>query len=171
LQLQQPQPIYFSSIESFKQKIMNANMKFFSASFIAVAMLFTACTKDKAAPEAPADNLAASLLSGNWVVSSLVQRTEDKTSQFSNIVFTFSANNTVKATDKNGTVTNGTWNYTPAVTYYGATSKEAMVINLGTGNPFNRITKTWNVTSKSTSVAKFDNPEVLEDEHLQFSKQ
>jgi hypothetical protein len=150
---------------------MKTSFKVLPAFFIAATILFSACTKDKATTDAASNNLATAITSGTWVVSSLTQRAEDKTAQFSGIVFTFAANNTVKATEKNGNVTNGTWAYTPAVTYYGSTSKEAVVINIGTSNPFSRITKTWNVVSNSSTVAKFDNPEVLEDEHLQFSKQ
>jgi hypothetical protein len=150
---------------------MKTSFKVLPAFYIAATILFSACTKDKATTDAASNNLANAITSGTWVVSSLTQRTEDKTAQFSGIIFTFEANNTVKATEKNGTVTNGTWAYTPVITYYGATAKEAVTINLGASTPFSRITKTWNVVSNSSTVAKFDNPEVLEDEHLQFSKQ
>jgi hypothetical protein len=150
---------------------MTITSKLVTVTFLAVTILFSACTKEKAVPAVPADDLAAHFTTGNWEISSLLQKTEDKTSQFTGIVFTFSADNTMKATEKNGTVTNGTWAYTPAVTYYGSTSKEAISINMGTNSPFNRITKTWNVVSSTPTVAKFDNPELLEDEHLQFSKQ
>jgi hypothetical protein len=150
---------------------MKITSRLLTATFFAATVLFSACTKEKAATAVPADNLAAHFTTGNWEVSSLIQRTEDKTSQFNGIVFTFSADNKVKAAEKNGSVTNGSWVYTPSVTYYGATSKEAISINMGTGSPFNRITKTWNVVSSTTTVAKFDNPQLVEDEHLQFMKQ
>jgi hypothetical protein len=142
------------------------------AACIAFTLLFSACTKDKPATDnTVSDSFTANITAGTWVISSFTQRAEDKTAQFSDVVFTFAANNTVKATEKNGSVTNGSWSHTSAVTYYGATSKEAIAINMGTGAPFAKISKTWNVVSNSGTVAKFDNPEVLEDEHLQFSKQ
>jgi hypothetical protein len=150
---------------------MKASFKALPAFCIAAAILFSACTKEKATDNTASNNLTTAITSGTWVISSLTQRTEDKTSQFSGIVFIFAANNTVKATEKNGNITNGTWAYTPAVTYYGATSKEAVIINMGTNSPFSRITKTWNVVGSSSTAVKLDNPEVLEDEHLQFSKQ
>ena len=136
-------------------------------------VLFSSCSKNSAAIDAVAvaakDSVTASVTAGNFVVSSFVQRTEDKTSQFKNIVFKFSANGTLTATD-NGTVTNGTWSFTPAVTYYGATSKSAFVINMGASTPLSLLTKTWNISLNSTTLLQIDSPELLEDEHVQFSR-
>ena len=46
-----------------------------------------------------------------------------------------------------------------------------MTLNLGAVSPFYRLTKIWNVASNTDTLLKMDNPEPLEDEHLQFSKQ
>jgi len=145
-------------------------------SFIVAASIFASCSKSYVSPNTTtatsptSADLTTVLTSGIWVVSSFTQKTEDKTSKFSNIFFTFSANGTLTATD-NGNTTNGTWNYTPAVTYYGSTSKAAIAINIGTGNPLVLLTKTWNLIASTSSTIKIDSPEILEDEHVQFSKQ
>jgi hypothetical protein len=151
--------------------------KYFSKllSLIVAASILTSCSKSYVAPNTTAAtsptsaDLTTVLTSGSWVVSSFTQKTEDKTSKFSNIFFTFSANGTLTATD-NGNTTNGTWNYTPAVTYYGSTSKAAIAINIGTSNPLVLLTKTWNLIASTSSTIKIDSPEILEDEHIQFSK-
>ena len=116
--------------------------------------------------------LKTQIISGTWVVSSYVQRTEDKTSQFAGVIFTFSSNGTLTA-DKNGNMTTGTWSYIPsAVGYYGGPpSKASMTLNVGTASPFDRLTKTWNIASNTALQLNMDNPEPIEDEHLQLSKQ
>lgn len=145
-------------------------------SLVVAASILASCSKSSVTPNnttatsPTSTDLTTALTSGNWIVSSFVQKTEDKTSKFSNIVFTFSANGTLIATD-NGNTTNGTWNYTPAVTYYGSTSKAAIAINIGTSNPLVLLTKTWNLISGTSSTLKIDSPEIVEDEHVQFSKQ
>jgi len=144
-------------------------------SLVMAASILVSCSKSYVAPNTTTTtsptsaDLTTVLTSGSWVVSSFTQKTEDKTSKFSNMVFTFSANGALTAID-NGNTTNGTWNYTPAVTYYGSTSKAAIAINIGTGNPLVLLTKTWNLISSTSSTIKIDSPEILEDEHVQFSK-
>lgn len=120
-----------------------------------------------------AANITNSITGGNWTVSSYIQRSEDKTAQFNNIVFVFSnssANSGTVTATKNNTSVNGSWSYSPAVTYYGSTSTSSMVLNLGTSSPFNLLSKTWNVVSITSSKITLVNPEVIEDEHLVFSK-
>jgi hypothetical protein len=143
---------------------------FVAASILASCSKSSVASNNTTATSPTSTDLTTALTSGNWVVSSFTQKTEDKTSKFSNIVFTFSAGGVLTATN-NGNITSGTWNYTPAVTYYGATSKAAIAINIGTGNPLALLTKTWNLISSTSSTLKIDSPEILEDEHVQFSKQ
>jgi hypothetical protein len=138
-----------------------------------VIVCFTSCSKNagtnNATGPAASDSVTSFLTTGNWVISSLTQKTEDNTSSFSGYVFKFSSNGKLIAT-KNGVDIQGTWSYTPAVTYYGSSSKNAITINTGTDNPFRRLTKTWNLISISATAVKLDNPEILEEEHLQFQK-
>ncbi|MEP6746718.1 MAG: hypothetical protein ABJB86_03270 [Bacteroidota bacterium] len=136
---------------------------------------FTSCSKSAgtnagAGPAAGADSVTIALSSGKWTISSLIQKTEDNTNSFAGYVFSFSAAGKLSAV-KNGVEVQGTWSYTPAVTYYGSSSKNALSINTGTDNPFRRLTGTWNLVSGSSTVIKLDNPEILDDEHLQLQKQ
>ena len=107
-------------------------------------------------------------------MSSLLQRTEDKTSQFSgytlNFISTAPESGTVTAT-RNGSTISGTWSHSPAVTYYGSSSQEAIVLNLGTSTPFDRLSRTWNVASSTNSVLNLVSPEVVEDSHLVLARQ
>jgi hypothetical protein len=132
----------------------------------------SSCQKSNSSTAAStsADTLTAAITSGNWAVGSLTQKKEDNTGKFAGYTFRFSSNGKVTAI-LNGVETQGTWSHTPAVTYYGSSSSEAIVISLGTDNLFRRLSKTWNVMSKTGSSIKLDNPEVLEDEHLQLQKQ
>ena len=72
---------------------------------------------------------------------------------------------------KNGTSVNGTWTHSAAVTYYGSTSAESIALSLTSASPFDRLTKTWNVVSTTSTTLTLVNPEVLQDEHLVFSRQ
>jgi hypothetical protein len=57
------------------------------------------------------------------------------------------------------------------VTYYGSSSQESIILNLGSTSPFDRLTGTWNVVSTTSSNLNLVNPEVAEDEHLVLAKQ
>lgn len=150
-------------------------MKSVQTIFTLVIAAIISCSSCKKSDSAPAntvsanDTLTAALTSGSWVVASLTQKKEDNTSKFAGYIFKFSAGGKLTAS-LNGVETAGSWSYTPAVTYYGSSSKEAIVINLGADNLFRRVSKTWNIISKSATSVKMDNPEVLEDEHLQLQK-
>ena len=145
-----------------------------TALFFSVTCCFTiaSCSKSNNAPQSnlPAtDSVTALLVSGSWTVGSLTQAKEDNTSKFKDYTLQFSAAGKLSVF-KNGVETQGSWSYTPAVTYYGASSKEAMSINMGTSEPFRRLTGTWNLVSRTTVSIKMDNPEILEDEHLMLQK-
>ena len=144
---------------------------------IMTAML-TSCSKNDSAPangntgSTVDTTLKTQIVSGTWIITSYTQRTEDKTSQFAGVIFTFSSNGTLIA-NKNGNVTNGTWAYTPSsVGYYGGPpSKSSVTLSLGASSPFDRLTKIWNVASNTDGLLKLDSPEPTEDEHVQFAKQ
>ncbi|MFN2602544.1 MAG: hypothetical protein ABR582_07300 [Gemmatimonadaceae bacterium] len=137
----------------------------------------SACGYSSNNPTAPVtqpSNVPSFITSGTWAVSSLTQGTEDKASQLSGFNFTFTAagseNGTVVAT-KGGTSVSGTWTHAPAVTYYGSSSQESIVLSLGTSSPFATLTKTWNVVSVTPTTLTLVNPEVAENMHLVFSKE
>jgi hypothetical protein len=143
---------------------------------VPVAILLAACSSYSASPTAPSTTptIAPIIADGSWVVSSMLQRTEDKTSQFSGYTLKFVAtaaeSGTVTATG-NGSTVSGTWSHSPAVTYYGSSSQEALVLNLGVATPFDRLTGTWNVVSSTNSSLDLVSPEVVENSHLVLAKQ
>ena len=143
------------------------------AALAALVTLAAAC--GGSAPTAPASTvssvISAGFSSGAWTVSSLTQGTEEKASQFDGYLLTFTGteSGTLSAT-RNGVSVSGTWSHSPAVTYYGSTSKESMVINLGTTAPFDRISKTWNVTASTASSVSFEGPELAEQSHLTLTR-
>jgi hypothetical protein len=158
----------------FKIKIMKKYFKLTAALFISAIFSLASCSKSSVDSTTPSDtttaNLTAALTTGKWAVSSFIEKIEDKTSKFNDLVFAFSTDGTVTATSKNGSSTKGSWYYTPAVTYYGSTSKAAIALNMGAGNPLDLLTKTWNFISSTSTTLKVDSPELLEDKHVQFSK-
>jgi hypothetical protein len=155
---------------------MKKSTNFLLATAAIMTAMLTSCSKSYNAPpntNNPVDTtLKTQVISGTWIIKSYTQRTEDKTSQFASTVFTFSSNGTLTA-NKNGNITNGTWSYTPSsVGYYGGPpSKASVTLNLGAASPFDRLTKIWNVASNTDTLLKLDNPEPVEDEHVQFSRQ
>ncbi len=131
---------------------------------------FVSCSKQTAVVNPVVkDTVATELISGTWRISAFTQGTEDKTSKFSNIDFIFSKGGAITAND-DGKQTMGSWHFTPAVTYYGSSSKDAISLSIGSSKPYDLLTKTWNLISHSSSVIKLDNPEVPEDEHVEFTK-
>ena len=146
--------------------------------FTMIAALLTmimSCSKsynnNNSNPSTNAD-FQTTLVKGTWAIGSYTQKTEDKTSQFAGAVFTFAKDGTVSVS-QNGTTTSGTWSYAASVPgYYGGPSTAAsMVLNVGTQSPLNRLSKTWNVESSSSSAISLVNPEVNEDERARFSHQ
>jgi hypothetical protein len=141
--------------------------------FVAMVFAFASCKKtNNASPvqSATTDSITSMLTTGSWTVGLLTQAKEDNTSKFKDYVLTFYANGKLMLV-KNRVETQGSWSYTPAVTYYGSSSKEAFSINMGASDPFRRLTGTWNIISRSATSFKLDNPEIAEDEHLQLQKQ
>ena len=147
---------------------------------LTAVLLLAACGggNDSTSPSGPVtqpSTVSSDITVGTWVVGTLTQNTEDKANQFSGYTFTFSRTGnaeagTVVATKGGNTVT-GTWSHSAAVTYYGSTSTESMVLSLGASSPFAMLTKTWNVVSNTTSTLSLVSPEVTENMHLTFVKQ
>lgn len=152
---------------------MSRSLVVHRAALAALVTLVAACGgSDPTAPAAIQPSvLSTTFSSGSWTVSSLMQGTEEKASQFDGYTLTFTGteNGAVIAT-RNGKSVSGTWSHSPAVTYYGSTSKESLVINLGTAAPFDRISKTWNVTASSATSVSFEGPELAEQSHLTLSR-
>jgi hypothetical protein len=149
-------------------------------SFVFAVSLFTSCNKNDAGITQPQDNntptnSSATVVSGSFVLSSFVQKAEDKTRQFDGYIFTFNTTGTNAGTVtavKGSSSVNGTWTYSPAVTYYGSTSKTSITISMGASTPFILLNKTWNVDSTSTSTKMaLSSPELAENEHVEFTKQ
>jgi hypothetical protein len=147
---------------------------------LSAVLLLAACSGSQSAsnttgPITEPSSVASAITAGTWVVSTLTQSTEDKSNQFSGYTFTFSRTGdaeagTVTAT-KGGNTISGTWNHSAAVTYYGSTSTESMVLSFGASSPFAMLTKTWNVVSNTASTLTLVSPEVAENMHLMFVKQ
>jgi hypothetical protein len=153
---------------------MNNIERITGRAIVSLAIFLAACG-GYSSPTAPtATDTVTPSIAGNWVVSSLVQGTEDKTSQFSGYTLAFVSSDaesgTVTATRNNSTVS-GTWRHSPAVTYYGSSSTESIVLNLGASTPFDRITGTWNVVSSTNAQLSLASPEVREDMRLVLSKE
>ena len=108
----------------------------------------TACTKE--------DNFATTaneiisqaskkLVTGSWSVSVYNERGNNQTQYFNNYKFTFSSNNTVKAT--NGTdIINGTWQTGTD------DSKPKFILNFSASNgPFEEISEDWKIIQITAS--------------------
>lgn len=138
-------------------------------------IIMESCSKSNSSPNTTTTiNPASLVVSGTWAISSIIQRTEDKTSDYTGYVFTFMNEGSMKA-EKNGAITNGTWSYTPsAVVYYGSTpSKASLTINLGSAKPFGQLSRIWNIDSVNTTSSRLAliSPEVAEGMRLNFAKQ
>ncbi len=116
-------------------------------------------------------SLNAILTNGTWYVSVYQEKTEDKSSKFDGFSFQFNADGSLTINDaKAGSSEIGTWAYTPAVTYYGSTSKAAMTISASNSNPQKLLSGKWNfISAKATSI-EVTSPEVAEQLRLVFSK-
>jgi hypothetical protein len=152
------------------------NLKKFSNRAIALsfAMLLAACGSYSSPTSPTSTDTVTSSIAGNWIVSSLVQGEENKTSQFNGYTLRFTSTDaesgTVIATRNNSQV-EGTWRHSPAVTYYGSSSTESIVLSLGMTTPFDRITGTWNVVSSNNTNLSLTSPEIREQMNLVLTKQ
>jgi hypothetical protein len=147
---------------------------------LSAAFLLAACSssKDASNPTGPItqpSTVASAITAGAWTIGTLTQSTEDKANQFSGYTFAFSRTGAAESgavtATKGGNTIAGTWSHSAAVTYYGSTSTESMVLSLGASSPFAMLTKTWNVVSNTTSTLTLVSPEVTENMHLVFVKQ
>jgi hypothetical protein len=126
-------------------------------------------------PAAPAttDTVTASI-AGNWVITSLTERNEDKSGGLIGYVLSFATTSaesgTVTARGDNSTVS-GSWSHSPAVTYYGSTSTESIVLNFSAGTPLSQVSGTWNVVSSTSKSLNLASPEVAQQERLVLNKQ
>ncbi|MBI1782090.1 MAG: hypothetical protein HYR66_12095 [Sphingobacteriales bacterium] len=145
--------------------------------FVPVALslfvLLASCKKDNSTATTTTtdpNDPSTIITKGTWFVSSLTQRTEDKTLAFSGVTLTFSSNGTVSATDGSKSAS-GSWSSSKGgVTYYGSAPTVAALTISFTSTPFDKISKTWNVASENNSNIHLDNKEPIEDEHLTLSK-
>ena len=144
-----------------------------SLSVFILLVFFSSCKKDHSTPATTTTGTDPSVVAaqGTWSVSSYIQKTEDKTSSLSGIVFTFSSDGSVSASN-GGTIVTGTWSSSKGgITYYGGPPSVAtFTINFVSDNNLIKISKTWNVASEDNISIKLDNKEPLEDEHLSLSK-
>ena len=143
-------------------------MSFFA---ILLTIITVGCKKyNNSAPPPATDPIPTAVTSGIWSVTSFTQKTENKTNIFSGIDFTFSSDGKLAATGSASA--SGTWSSTPySPGYYGGPASLAtFTISLGTSTPFDKLSKSWNVGSQSTTVVQLDNKEPLEDEHITFNK-
>jgi hypothetical protein len=149
--------------------------------FVVTILSITSCSKTYVQQNPPGSSTTSSgsadtttISIGTWAITTYTQRTEDKTSLFDGYVFTFSSDGSLKA-EKNGNITNGTWQHATPVTYYGVTTavNTAFTINMGAAMPLSLLTKSWNVDSSHSSASKLSliSPEPIENMHLNFSKQ
>jgi len=141
---------------------------------LSVVIFLSACSKSDSGSNPPPSSSGNTnaLTSGNWVISSFTQRSEDKTADFAGSVFSFAQGGQASVTT-NGATTNGSWSYSagqPA--YYGNPATDpTLTINLGDGSPMNALKGTWTVQSLSSTVVQLVNPEPNDDEHVKFVKQ
>jgi hypothetical protein len=161
-------------INQLKKTFMKSAFRLLLSASVA-CLLLTGCSKTADTPSTAADataNTSPKIASGNWVISSYTQKTEDKTSMFAGVVFAFADAGKLIAT-QNGSATSGTWSYSPSsVGYYGsAPTKASITMNVGATKPWKNLTRTWNVVSNDNTTISLINPEPLDDEHIIFSKQ
>jgi len=145
---------------------MKTNIKLSLAALASFLMVMTSCKKnDDLITPATVNN---AVTSGTWQISSFTQRTEDKTSDFAGLDFTFADSSKLIVSGNENF--SGTWSYTaPSTGYYGS-ANGGFSINLGTGSPFQRLSRSWNVASQTATVIKLDASEATEDEHVTFTK-
>jgi len=114
-----------------------------SAKFIAVILLFISFSFTSCAPDQ--DQLFTTkeiITRGNWGVEFFIN--ENKTTEYANYVFTFSASGVLLGTNGNNTV-EGTW-----TVIRDADRLDLLTINLNEQNNIAELNNSWSVRSKST---------------------
>lgn len=152
---------------------MNSFNKITSCMLACVSIALAGCGSYSSPTSPVTSDTVTSSIDGNWVVASLMERDEDKSGTLGSYVLTFATTSTdagtVTATRDNSTVS-GTWRHSPAVTYYGSSSTESIVLNLGATTPLNQLSGTWNVVSSSNTSLSLASPEIAQQERLVLNK-
>ncbi len=106
-------------------------MKNIKSSGMALILLFCLVSGCKKSDTATTPSTNSAFISGTWKITSFIQKTEDKTSDFSGLNFTFSSDSKlVVSGSKNVT---GSWLYkAPSSDYYGNSTAAIFNINIGT---------------------------------------
>ena len=117
--------------------------KFFAAALLFISFSFTSCSPDR-------DYLFTTneiITKGTWKVDFFVN--QDKTAQYGNYTFDFSANGTLQGSNGSNMVI-GNWNVIRDVD-----RTDLLTINLNEHNQMPELNNAWNVKSKSANAFNF----------------
>ncbi|MEP7144761.1 MAG: hypothetical protein ABI707_17895 [Ferruginibacter sp.] len=135
-------------------------------------LLLGSCKKDNTATPGNNTNtitFTSVISAGTWDVTSFTEKTENKTSDFSGMDFTFASDGT--ATVSGAKTASGTWSYSASSTdYYGATSPATFTISIVSGSTFSALSRKWNISANTAASLRLDHPQASEDEHVTFTK-
>jgi hypothetical protein len=144
--------------------------------FVITALSF-ACKKETIDPavststELTSSNLIKNITVGTWTVSSFTELTEDKSKNFAKITFTFTSDGKVTIND-NGKSSSGSWSNGGTV-YYGqpvGLKEREVSFSLGSSTPYDKISKSWIVSSIKSNSISFDSANPAEGRSLSFNK-
>ena len=135
-----------------KKQILKISLLIFAA-----ATLFTSCKK------ADMNSLPTSaiLTSGTWSITSFQQSTNDRTSNFSGLHFTFSTDGSVTARNSAGS-TIGTWGNDD--------SHNEFHMSLSNSGPLKDLSKGWKISSRSGTEIELEDENEVEHESLHIEK-
>jgi len=147
-------------------------MKTTLAAFFLLLLTAAGCShkEDSVAPASAAGATFPEIIaSGNWVVTSCTQGTEDKTNSMSGIRFTFDKNGQATAV-QGSDLTPGGWAW-GGNSYYGTpASSKTVTFAFGARKPFDKISRPWIIQEATAAVMKLDSSNPAEAEHLVFSR-
>jgi hypothetical protein len=133
-------------------------------SVVAIAsVLFAACTKENSVPQNNNNN--STVITGDFVITKFTDRgsSEDKTSDFSGYVFTFTADGKITAL-KNGISTQGS--YTEKPSHEGEGAKLSISFS---DAPLNELDKNWQIDLITDAAIHLSDDDASSGEVLEFT--
>jgi hypothetical protein len=135
---------------------------------MAIAVIvFASCMKDSSSPQNNGNNSNSTTITGDFVITKFTDNNpnEDKTANFSDYTFTFTADGKIVAI-KNGVSVQGSYSEKPSHEGEGA----KLTINFSDA-PLNELNKSWQVNLISDNAIHLSDDDVASNEVLEFTAQ
>lgn len=121
------------------------------------AVILSSCKKDSNSTS----SVTQIVTTGSWRITTFIEASEDKTSDFTGYTFSFNSNGQLAAT-LSGANTTGIWGWDD--------SNSKFHISIGSSKPLLSLTDDWVVLEKTETLVRLKNDNPAKNELLSFTR-